>query len=185
VLTKTRFEALLAAGLSHLQWSFHSHDHETFDRVFGAKVFETAVENLKGCLAVAPDRISFNFVRVNANRTHFAETEAFLKSLGARHRLRMIPAFSRAGALELASIAPPASLRGGRDCLYAKKSIFIGHNGSVSPCSSDMRRREKIADILKESPASVLATWRRKSLGAAQDYEICKRCESFFGQQNS
>ena len=173
-----RVGRLREAGLSHLQWSYHSTNRDLYNRIMGVDAFDEATERLRSVVQAHGEIVSVNMVVMEANKHETDTVRQWLESVGLpAKRLCLIPCFSRGGHLDTVSLGGERNRRAGR-CLYLRKAIFIAWNGDVLPCSSDIPGAHVLGNVRTLDGDDLLAGWRSR-LARAVRYDMCRTCDHF------
>lgn len=173
-----RLEGLRAAGLDHVQWSFHSLQEFRYNSIFGVEGYEVARRNLEAAIRAFGSFISVNFVIMDSNEQEIPVMRRWLEELGLPEgALRLVRCQSRGGFIDAASIARGPRTQGAGRCLYVRKTLFIAQSGDLLPCSNDIAGEVVYGNLEHEQPATLLHRWRDDMLSKAPVHRICQGCD--------
>jgi sulfatase maturation enzyme AslB (radical SAM superfamily) len=176
LMSPTLLRDLRDAGLTFVQWSFHSADRDVYDKTFGRTKFDSVSARLEACTAEHADMIFVNAVVTGGTNDGLADLETYLAAKGVLpDRIHAIPVFSRGGTVDSIRLGAAQRPTVGR-CVYVKRSMFIAANGDLLPCSNDIRGSFRLGNVGEMSPGAVLAAWR-ELLSAPKDFAICRGCD--------
>jgi hypothetical protein len=178
LLTPERLGALRDAGLSHVQWSFHSADRHTYDAIMGVPAFDRVCRNLEACIEAHAEILSINVVLLERNAEQVGALRKWLAARGITdERIHLIPCFSRGGLVDVGRLGTGRSSDSVGRCLYVRKSLFIAWNGDLLPCSNDIAGGHVYANVLRDSPEEIAARWRDRLLVRGVDFAMCRACD--------
>lgn len=180
-LTPARVGELLARGLDHVQWSFHSLRPRVYDSIFGVAAFARVRPQIEACLRAHPTAISINFVVMQDNADELEDLRRWVLGLGLPpETIRPVACMSRGGEVDTARLTggPRVGATSGR-CLFVRRALFIAWNGDMLPCSSDIRGSEVIANLADTPPVELLRRWRDRLLVPPPAFAICAGCDHF------
>lgn len=172
-------DAYFDAGLSHVQWSFHSLDDARHGRILGSTQGATrSREHLVAALGRHAERLSVNMVVMDSNRAEVEDLRLWLAEHGlSPGRLRLIPVFSRGESIQSASLSHEGEREVGAHCLYTRKSMFVAWDGRVLPCSNDIQGSQAYGHVLEQPPEALIRMWWDDLVRAQYAFDACARCD--------
>jgi MoaA/NifB/PqqE/SkfB family radical SAM enzyme len=176
-MSAERLSELIDAGLSLLQWSFHSLRPDVYNEIMGAKRFKRAFANLVECAVDHADHLYINYVEMAENRDEFPNVLEFAEKIGIpRRRVGRIPVFNRGGTIDSLALGGSEAQNRVPRCVFASKALFVAWNGDVMPCSNDTRA-ELVYGNVSAGTDRVLELWQRQRLGKPFDSGPCVECD--------
>src|SRR3990167_4061102 len=172
---------LREAGISLIQWSLHSAEKNTYNKIMGIDKFDQVNRNLQSCIREHGDIISINFVVMQNNFHEIDDFKIWIKNLGLpENRLGLIEVQSRGGSLNINDliINKKEIFRQGR-CLFIKKSLFISWNGDILPCSNDISGNHVQGNIKNINSNGLIKLWRDHLLSQSPKFKICESCDHY------
>ncbi len=172
-------EACFAAGLSHVQWSFHSLNDERHGQIMGSVYGASrSREHLVAALGRYPDRLSVNMVVMESNRAEIDALRQWLAEHGlSPGRLRLIPVFSRGDSVRSAAMSGERAREVGGHCLYTRKSMFVAWDGRVLPCSNDIHGSHSYGHVLRQSADELIRLWWNDLVCGQFAFDACAHCD--------
>ncbi|MBI4575769.1 MAG: glycosyltransferase [Planctomycetes bacterium] len=176
-LGRERLDALMAAGLDHVNVSFNGTDGEAYRRIMGGLERDVVLPRVEDAIARWPGRVGVSCVLVGELSGREEEVRAFWRERGVEPLL--VATHSRGGHLDDPAVHRPRPPRtdAAPGCRIFSLSNFVAHDGKVLSCCHDLRGENVVADLAAGD--DLLDVLDRKAEVARRGtwYPLCASCD--------
>jgi hypothetical protein len=180
LLSESKIDALLQAGLHHITLSFDGADAESYERIMVNLDFSQTLGAIQRLVTTANDQLAIwaNVAVSKLTRDQLPQITEILRDLGIKNVMYSL-CHSRAGSLIDEAICEPQPPPPTSRCDIFVDNTFVAWDGSVLACCQDVAGAAILGD-LTTMPMESLANVRRQILERGVDFPMCPDCDDIY-----